>query len=74
MGQFANFIKVQSAALRMHEQPLTCSARAGESAFQMSEQFTLDHVRGDCTAVDRHEKLVGPVGERMERRVFSARS
>jgi hypothetical protein len=54
--QIADFVEEQRAARSFLEQPFTRAQGAGESAFDMTEQFRLQQRFRDGGAVDRHER------------------
>jgi hypothetical protein len=53
--------------MRVEKQALTPAVRAGEGSLEVAEQLGLDHVGRNGCAIDRHERLVGAVGQRMNR-------
>src|SRR5436305_15226147 len=67
----ADLVEEERAAVRILEQPLVVSVRAGESALAVAEQFRLDEVLGEVRAVEFHEGARAP---RREPVYFSRRA
>ena len=61
LGQLADFVEEQRAAVGDFEQADAMFVGAGEAAFAMAEQFAFDQAFGQCAAVDGHERLFGAV-------------
>src|SRR5213079_855672 len=53
--QVADFIEEQGSSVRLHEETRARSARVGERAPRMPEEFTLEERFGDSSTVDGHE-------------------
>ncbi len=62
---FADFIEKQRAALGVGEQTFAVPRRAGKGAFQVAEEFRLDHVGGDGSTIDWDERLVDAIRQGM---------
>ena len=55
-GQVGDFVQKQGPALRGREQAQLVATRAGKTAFQVPEEFALDQLGGDRSAVDGDER------------------
>ena len=60
LGQLADFVEEDRAAVGHFEQADAVLVGAGERAFAMAEQLAFDERLGQGAAVDRDERLVGP--------------
>ena len=58
LGQLADFVEKNRAAVSHFEQADAMVVGAGERAFAMAEQLAFDQRLGQCAAVDRDERLL----------------
>ena len=58
----ADLVEEQGSPFRHLEAPAPGADRAGERPLLVTEQLTLEELRGDGSAVDGHERLVTPAG------------
>ena len=65
--KFADFVEKQGAAISCFNETGTPGAGTGERAFFMAEQLGLDQGFGDCCAVDRNHRGLGPTGQVVQR-------
>ena len=66
-GHLGDLVEEQRAAVGELEVPGTALVGSGEGAFLVPEKLALDQVRRDRAAVDRHERLLAPARQGMDR-------
>ncbi len=62
LGQIADFVEEQGAAVGRFNETNLALVSIRERAFLVTEQLRLDQRRGQCCAVDGHERAVGALG------------
>src|SRR5262249_29676058 len=59
-GNFAHFIKEQSAAVGEFKSAHAIAESARKSSFHVAEEFTLEEIARHCSAVDSHHGAITP--------------
>src|SRR4029077_21225629 len=67
-GGFGDLVEKNCSMVRFFPDAATISVGSGKGPLGMSKQCRLNHLRGYCTAVYRHKRLVGPAAAAVQRR------